>query len=64
MTFSAALGTGAFGLSGTRKDFPCLKPTKPKQISDVQWVRLTVRYVTFSRIKIPLEVGVKLKLFN
>jgi len=42
MTLSEELGIGVFGLSGTRKAFPCSKPTKPKQISDVEWVRLTV----------------------
>jgi hypothetical protein len=42
--FSEELGIRAFGLSGTRKAFPCLKPAKPKQVSDVDLVRLTFVY--------------------
>jgi len=63
MTFSEKLGIRAFGLSCTRKAFPCLKPAKPKQISDVDWVRLTFGYIS-SQIKSSQTVGVKLKLFN
>ena len=45
MIFSEERGIRAFGLSGTRKAFSCLKPAKPKQVSDVEWVRLTFGYV-------------------
>jgi hypothetical protein len=64
MTFSEELGIRAFGLSGARKAFPCLKPAKLMQISDLDWVRLTFWLRLFSQIKRSLEVGVKLKLFN
>ena len=45
MTFSEELGIRAFGISGTRKAFPCLKPATPKQVSDVEWASLTFGYV-------------------
>jgi hypothetical protein len=64
MVFSEELGIRAFGLSGTRKAFPCLKLAKPKQTSDVEWVRLTFWLRPFSQIKSPLEAGVRVKLFN
>jgi hypothetical protein len=49
MTFSEKLDIRAFGLNCTCKANSCLKSAKPKQISDVEWVRSTFDYVPSPR---------------